>query len=65
MQGIVWKDPGLFRDTPGMRKRSKGKGRGLVIGGGLGPVGIPIGRSRSPRTQGMPRGGWRFPESIV
>jgi len=29
--------------TPGMKKRSKGKGRGLAKGKGRGPLGIPIG----------------------
>jgi len=65
MQGIVWRDPGLFRDTPGRKKRSRVMGRGLAMGKGLGPVGIPIGGKRPLRSQGMPHGGWRFPEGIV
>lgn len=29
--------------TPGMKIRSKGKGRGMARGGGKGPVGVPVG----------------------
>ena len=29
--------------TPGMKIRSKGKGRGLARGGGRGPIGVPYG----------------------
>jgi len=32
-------------DTPGMKKRSKGKGRGLARGDGKGPRGIPAGEA--------------------
>jgi len=32
--------------TPGMRKRSKGRGRGLARGGGRGPMGFPGGPGR-------------------
>jgi len=35
--------------TPGMRKRSKGRGRGLARGGGRGPMGSPGGPGRRRR----------------
>jgi len=30
-------------NTPGKKIRSKGKGRGLAIGNGQGPIGVPVG----------------------
>jgi len=44
-------------ETPGMRIRSGGRGRGLARGRGRGPVGIPYGSSRLPYGTGIGPGG--------
>ena len=35
--------------TPGEKIRSKGQGRGLAIGDGKGPIGVPIKKKRIPK----------------
>lgn len=50
----------MFCSTPGRKIRSKGLGKGLARGRGLGPVGLP---NKLPRGRGfgVPRGwGGRF-----
>lgn len=41
-------------ETPGMKIRSKGKGRGLARGGGKGPIGIPF------QSKGLRKAGLKF-----
>ena len=79
MQGIVWRDDQMFRDTP-KRKGSKKSGSGSAFGKDVDPTGVLFGRkpssgllfgSRSASgvlstTRGLgSHGGWRFPKGIL
>jgi len=44
----------IFCETPGLRLRSGGRGRGLARGRGLGPIGWP---KSSPWGRGLGQGG--------